>query len=124
MIGTSLTGDFGELVIERDMIDVTTNVPTQDKAWRYTDEHGHEHHWDHGYPTLRQVVDEVRYDEDGDEYEITHFECPLCSEVIRPGARPPSAFREYIPGRSHYYLNGESITEERAREIIEGSATA
>jgi hypothetical protein len=114
--------ELGRLRIETEVIDVTTNLPTADKNWRYTDQHGHEHYWQDGYPTLRTVVDEVVFD-DYDDYDITHLECLICGEVIKPGLKPPSAFREYIPGRTSYYLDSEPISEEEALEIINRAQT-
>lgn len=38
-------------------IDTTAGIPTADPRWRGTDSNGHEHHYDHGYPTLDYVID-------------------------------------------------------------------
>jgi len=113
--------DEGELRFEREQIDVTSGLPRPDERWTYTDHHGHEHHWRDGWPTLRWVVDEPEYiDEDGEEYPAEgHYECPFCGEDISPGMRGPSGFREFIPGREQWWLNGEPISAERGREIYE-----
>ena len=114
-----IAGDFGELRIETEMIDVTSSLPKPDPNWTYTDQHGHQHRYEDGYPTLMRVVDETYVDEFGDEVEDWHFECPQCGEHITPGMVGPSMFREFAPGRTAYYLNDEPITEERFREIAE-----
>jgi hypothetical protein len=114
-----ITGDFGELRIETQMIDVTSSLPRPDKSWTYTDEHGHEHRYDDGYPTLVRVVDATRVDEDGEEWEESHLECRECGEHIAPRMTGPSRFREYAPGRIAAYLNGEPISKERYLEIVE-----
>lgn len=112
------TGDFGELRVETEMIDVTSGLPRPDENWTYTDQHGHEHRYDDGYPTLIQVVDETYWCPDcNDEHEKTHLECRECGEHINPGLRGPSMFREFIPGPRSYYLNDEPISEQRFREI-------
>jgi hypothetical protein len=117
--GSTISGSFGELRVERDMIEVTSNLPRTDKGWRYTDRQGHEHYWQDGYPTLRTVLDEPYWCDDcHDEHQDSHLECPLCSEVIQPGMLSPPPFREFVPGLTSYYLNDEPISEERAREIM------
>lgn len=118
---TELTGDFGTLTIETDMIDVTTGLPGPDKAWRFTDANGHEHYWsaDAYYPTLKVVVDRVWWCSDcNDEHEDDHLECKLCGEVIVPGTVGPSPFRTFAPGPRSAFLNGEPISPERADDLI------
>jgi hypothetical protein len=116
---STVTGEFGVLRVERDMIDVTSGLPRPDEAWRYTDRQGHGHYWRDGYPTLRTVLGGPYWCEDcHDEHQDSHLECPLCSETVQPGMVGPSPFREFIPGLTSYYLNDEPITEERAREIL------
>jgi hypothetical protein len=122
MTSIEYSGDFGTLRVETDMIDVTSNLPRPDKAWTYTDRAGHDHRWDHGYPTLVVVDEETYWCEDcGDEHTDSHYECPRCGEEIRPGLVGPSLHREYIPGRTEYLLNGEPISEDEARRIIEAT---
>jgi hypothetical protein len=114
-----ITGDFGELIIEVDRVEVTSNLPRPDPAWRYTDEHGHEHYWENGYPTLTRVNEEPYWCEDcNDEHTDSHFECPICGETVSPGSTGPSGFREFIPGLTSYRLNGQPISKERADEIV------
>lgn len=113
------TGELGNLVIEVEQIEVTSNEPRPDEKWRLTDAAGHEHYWRDGYPTLTVVVDETYWCEDcADDHTDTHLECPLCGETITPGLVGPSGFREFAPGRMSATLDGEPITVERAMELI------
>ena len=119
----NLTGDFGNLVIETEMIDVTSALPYPDKNWHYTDEQGHEHRMVEGeYPTLRYVVDstETYFCADrGEEHTETtgHYECLICDQVVKPGMTQDFG-RRYEPGRRFATLNGEPIDAERAEEIL------
>lgn len=116
---SDFSDDFGELTVDTAMIDVTSNLPRPDKSWRYTDQQGHEHYWRDGWPTLTRVVDETYWcGECNDEHHDTHLECRVCHETIEPGTTGPSGFREFIPGRTTYLLNGEPISKERAEEIM------
>jgi len=116
---TTITGDFGTLRAEVEMIDVSSALPRPDKKWTYTDRQGHRHHWDDGYPTLVVVTEESYWCEDcHDEHTDSHYECPLCGEEIRPGLVGPSLYREYTPGMTSYYLNDEPISEDRYRELV------
>ena len=117
----TFTGDFGELVVEREMIDVTSNLPRPDPSWTYTDRQGHEHRYvkDQGWPTLVTVVDRVYWCEDcNDEHEDTHLACAICGEAISPGMVSPPPGREFIPGRMSATLNGEPISKERYEELM------
>jgi hypothetical protein len=115
----TVSGPFGELIIHREVIDVTSSLPKPDPKWTYTDQHGHEHHYDNGYPTLVTVVDETYLCADcNSEHQDTHLECPLCHEAIEPGTIGPSGFREFAPGRMSATLDGEPISQERAEEIL------
>lgn len=117
----TFTGDFGELHMEREMIDVTSNGPRPDPNWAYTDEQGHEHRYvkGQGWPTLVTVVDDVYWCEDcNDEHEDTHLACTICGEEISPGMLPPSLYRKFIPGRTSAWLNGEPISKERYEELV------
>lgn len=125
MSETVITGDFGELVIETEQIEVTTNLPRQDQNWRFTDAAGHEHRWvagsepDMPYPTLKRVVDSTYWcDGCREEHDEAHLECRLCGEAIEPGMVGPEPFRKFIPGRRSAYLNGQPISGERAEELL------
>ncbi len=120
MAKTTLTGRMGELVMEREVIPVNY-LSDIDAGWRFTDAAGHEHHCeyeaaDHD-PTLRRVTDDVYWCEDcDDEYEYTVLLCRQCDEEIRPGTTGPGT--RFIQGLLTCTLNGEVITEERARELV------
>jgi hypothetical protein len=117
---STIRGDFGELVIETEQIEITSNLPRPDHSWRYTDEQGHGHYWaDDSYPTLRRVNDRTYWCGDCcDDHTDSHWECPLCGETIEPGLTGPSGFREFMSGRTSYLLNGEPISKERAEQIM------
>lgn len=125
-MATSTQGNFSDLRIEVEQVEVTSNLPQPDKNWRYTDQQGHEHYYSveghvHSsrYPTLREVVDRSYWCGDcEDEHEDTHLECKVCGETIVPGMVEPSGFREFAPGRRQAYLNGVPISGERAEEIM------
>jgi hypothetical protein len=114
----------GVLEMRREPIDVTSGLPTMDPDWRYTDKQGHGHYYDRStptyYPTLVTVVDGTYWcDTCREEHEETHLECPICGETVVPGTRPPSAFREFVPGPAEYFLDGVPISPERYRELME-----
>jgi len=121
--------DGRRIEVVTDMIDVTSSLPRPDEKWTYTDRAGHEHHWsDDAWPTLRQVIDDVYWvlDDDGyEEYkeEEFHWECVQCGEHIEPGMRGPSMFKEYMPGHTSYFLDGEEITHEQAEVLLNPEAT-
>lgn len=114
-----MKGDQGELTFHTDMIEVTSRGPKPDRNWRHADSNGHEHYWtSDGYETLERVVDDTWTDEDGEEIEETHLACKLCGETVVPGTTGPTGFREFAPGRTSYLLDGQRISEERAKEIM------
>lgn len=88
---------------------VYSMLPERDPDWTFTDAAGHRHFYDgrrvptllrrHGYPTLETVEVGTYFCHDCCE-EHTEYEtrCPLCSEVITPGTRPPNPFGTVIPG--------------------------
>jgi hypothetical protein len=112
----TITGDFGELRVETEIIDVTSGLPQLNPHWTYTDEQGHEHRYEEGYPTLVRVVDARHRDEDGEYWEEAHLECRQCHEHITPGTMAPRP--EHVPGRRAAYLNGEPISEQRYEELM------
>lgn len=110
----------GELVIETEEIEVTSNLPRADRNWRFTDAAGHEHYWRDGYPTLVTVTDDSYWCADcRDEHTDQHLECPQCHETVRPRAVGPSGFREFAPGRTTYWLDGVEIDEATARRLYD-----
>jgi DNA-directed RNA polymerase subunit RPC12/RpoP len=119
-VGAKYGTPMGELRIEREMIDVTSASPYADEDWTYTDQQGHPHRYDHGYPTLTWIIDRTYWCEDcGDEHTEGHYECPLCGERIEPGLKGPDMSRRYMPGRTSYYLDDEEISPERFAELAE-----
>jgi len=109
-----------QLTFETDRIDVTSALPYADESWTFTDAAGHQHRYDHGYPTLRWFVTERYWCEDcGDEHTEGKWICPLCDEVIEPGTAGPDRFRRYIPGMTHYYLNDQEISPDEYRRLAE-----
>ncbi len=112
-----IQGDFGELTIETDSIEVTSALPQTDKNWRHTDQRGHEHYWADGYPTLVEIIDRTYWCADcGGDHRETHLECRVCQETVVPGTFVDMG-RRFVPGRSVYRLNGVPITKERFDEI-------
>jgi hypothetical protein len=106
--------------VERDRIEVTSNLPRPDPNWQHTDQAGHQHHReDNAYPTLRAVDEPTYWCADcGDDHTRSRYECRICGETITPGLVGPSAFREFIPGMASYWLNDQPITEDRYLELI------
>jgi hypothetical protein len=106
------------------MIDVTSVLPYADPAWRFTDAAGHEHYRaENDYPTLRFVLDSSKrwwcadcHEEHIEEHG--HYECAQCGETVVPGEKTDT-YHRYQPGRRAAYLNGQPISEDRARTIIE-----
>jgi hypothetical protein len=112
--------EMGELRIESEPIRFTTlGRPAPDPKWRYTDARGHKHHREASeWPTLRWVVDRTYWCETClDEHGEGHYECRKCGEHIEPGMvmEPPAT--KFIPGPKRYYLDGEEVTEDEAREF-------
>lgn len=74
-----------------------------DPYWRYTDDHGHRHHWaGQKLPTL--VLSSYR-DEDG----YRHYVCTRCGDVVKPGytERPtPDAEVDYYQYRIKAVYDG------------------
>ena len=110
----------GTLRVEREVIEVTSNAPRTDEAWTYTDERGHEHYWRDGYPTLQWVTEDTYWCSDCDDEHDDggHWECRECGETVEPGMRPPSMYREFMPGPTSYFLNDEPVTAAQARAFI------
>jgi len=111
-------------VLERavDMVDVTSGLPRADKDWAYTDRQGHPHRWVEGgshYPSLIWVVDQTYWCEDcEEEHTDGHEECRYCGEHVTPGTVGPPGHREYIPGMTSYYLDGEPVTPEQYQALL------
>jgi hypothetical protein len=115
-----------------DMLDVTS-VHRPDTNWRKVDARGHEHQWfvggkpaasynpstKHELPTLVWVHDDWGYYEDGERYEIGHYECRECGEHVEP-AYTADQWQQHIPGLRWFRINGEPVSkEEFERRVAE-----
>lgn len=93
-----------------------------DPDWEYIDKAGHRHYAvidiPLGYPTLEWFVDSIEYLE-GEEYEHGHWVCPLCLETIKRGTRPEKG---WMPGLTHYKIDGVEVSEEKWHEEYEKAA--
>lgn len=88
-------------------IDITGIGPEPDQAWKFIDTNGHAHHYDKGYPTLREITEPVS--EDGEEWEAhVRWECPHCDEVIEPSKRY-NGFTQTIFGQRSYIIDGRHV---------------
>jgi hypothetical protein len=109
-----LMSQHWQMTVDIDQVDVTSPFPSPHHHWRFTDAEGHEHRWDHGYPTLTRVVDAEHWC-DGNEgiarhdphmaTDEAHYECAICGEVIEPEMDPPYTPKT-IPGHITYTLTG------------------
>lgn len=120
------------LTAETDMIEITDGVGhyEKDETWTYVDAAGHRHTWNSN--TFTQISDEENwFDLDGYEYNgESHYECDICHERLAPSLiyKPPSAFRQFTPGMTHYTLT--EITQvgggrfEHSRNLTEEEALA
>lgn len=87
-----------QLDVTQNWIDVTSDRPSPNERWTFTDSNGHFHRYNHGYPTLEPVVDESHWC-DGHEgpwnhdpheaIDASHYECTNCREVVEPAFDPP-----------------------------------
>lgn len=87
----------GQLRIERERIDISSNSPKVDRSWTFTDAAGHFHAATEDkrepWPTLRMRIEErpcgfADHDEDCDGENVTHWHCLICDEEIAPGMKP------------------------------------
>lgn len=101
-----------EVGMRREVIEYRTAwTPTADSRWSFVDASGHEHYYEHGYPTLDYMVDREHWCQ-GDEgfmahdphtaIDEAHYECKICREVITPATEPP--------GTPHYVAGATSAT--------------
>lgn len=82
----------GQLRIEVERIDVSTNLPKPDEGWSFVDAAGHFHAWyerKDPWPTLRKRIEVVpctfaEHDHDCEGANITHWHCLICDEEIEP----------------------------------------
>jgi hypothetical protein len=117
-----------------ELVDVTSCY-RPDPSWRYTDQSGHEHRWyvngqpaesysptaQYSLPTLAWVVDYVAYYEDGEPYDVGHYECAVCStERVQP-RYTADTFTQYVPGLRWFRVNGESVSAEEFKRRMAGN---
>lgn len=144
---TKLTEGRWSIEVTQDWIDVTSGLPTPDEHWTYTDKAGHDHLYDHGYPTLVVVVDESHhcsgvdpdeqcdigwnwyYDEDdGEEYE--QWEAHEPHDIVLKYHREcpicgetikprmdPPYTSKQIPGMRHVRLSGTQFDGNMRRTL-------
>jgi hypothetical protein len=113
-MATTISGQSWNLEMNQEWIDTTCGIDTLDPKWRGVDSNGHEHHYEHGYPTLDLVIeashwcdgDEGIYNHDPHEQiDASHYECLICREVVEPGIIP--AFTpQQMPGMRSYRITG------------------
>lgn len=109
--------------VERETIDATCQNRA-DETWTRVDAAGHEHFWTFDcvrgayrpdakaeVPTLRWVVDGTEYWEDGEPYQVGHYECKVCGEHVTPGTCADTN-RQWIAGLAHCYINDEPVSRE------------
>lgn len=118
-ISTSANGR--DLEIEREMIEVSINLPQPDPNWTYTDRAGHDHAYSaqgSRYPTLvRRESDPYWCADCDDEHTDSWWECPLCGEKITPGTFIDSS-RKFIPGLTMYRINGEDVSPAEGEALL------
>jgi hypothetical protein len=115
------------LEIEREMIEVTSNLPQRDPRWKQTDERGHLHMAvrEGGmindrvtYPTLVIRYGDEQTDEDGETWREQWWACRECGATVVPGVIYDRS-RKFIPGLTTYTLDGEHIPPAQAQAFIE-----
>lgn len=103
-----------ELQGDVEWIDVTSGLPTPKEDWRFKDRNGHEHHYDHGYPTLELVVDESHWclgneglgaHDPHEAVDESHYECLICRVTVKPKMDPPGTPRS-VRGLTTWTLRG------------------
>lgn len=113
-----------------EMVDVTS-MSRPDTSWRFTDAAGHEHRWyadgqpadtyspskSYDLPTLIWVVDGTRYYDDGEPYEVGHYECTRCAEHVSP-QRKSDDTTQYIAGLRWFRINGEPVSEDEFKRRL------
>lgn len=125
MASTITTGAWS-LTLERDVIDMTSGLPSWNEQWRFTDRNGHEHHYDRGFPTLREVIDEQHWC-DGTEgfarhdphwhVDRSHHECLECGVTVEPRVDPPYTPKS-MPGMTTATLEGPLSDGRHARATL------
>lgn len=123
----TMAGPTGELTCETESIDVTGGS-RPDENWRYTDRRGHEHYWRDGYPTLvygarpglwmlRAHPGRLTARRRLRDFRPTQQQCRICAEPIKPPLTSGGGWREFAPGLTQWYFNGQPVTPEQAEGI-------
>ncbi|MEU1135099.1 hypothetical protein ABZ383_35480 [Streptomyces sp. NPDC005900] len=117
----TMSRDGRELEVDREMVEVTTNLPQPDPEWSYTDRAGHAHAYGSDadrYPTLViRSGDPYWCDDCQDDHTDSWFECPLCGEKITPGTRIDSS-PKFIPGATAYYIDGRAVSRTEGEALL------
>jgi len=110
--------------MDRDVLDVTS-LHRPDEKWVHVDAAGHEHRWLFeikgvavGYRpdacamvhTLKSVKDYTAYFEDGEPYDVCHYECRECGATVNPGFTSDDT-KQYIAGLASYRIDGVLVPE-------------
>lgn len=118
------------LEVYRDLIDVTSNH-RPDIDWEFIDSHGHIHKWSDSNgiatqydPKSKYLVLSVKwkttgtgYYEDGSEYDIGHYECTKCGDIVKPGYTTDKT-TQYITGLTHYLVDGRHVSEQEFMSVL------
>lgn len=112
--------------VTQNRIDTTCGIPTLNPRWTFTDAAGHDHRYDHGYPTLDYIIDASHWCDGYEGYEPhdphehvdeSHYECLICREVIEPGILP--AFTpQSVPGTVDMTLKGPLADGSRVTAMV------
>jgi hypothetical protein len=117
-----------------DLIDVSC-MSRPNTAWKHVDHHGHTHQWyrdgkpatdydpagDYESLTLTWILDGTGYYEDGEEYDIGHYECRQCGDRVNLDLEAFTAdtTRQFIQGLPHFLIDGREVSEEEFRREFE-----
>ena len=117
-----------EVTLERDWIDVTSEFPSYNESWTFTDAAGHEHRYERGFPTLRHVIDAEHWCNGNEGWmhhdphmhvDAAHFECVQCGETISPAMDPPFTPKK-IPGLLSGQVSGMRSDGVKITAILSG----
>lgn len=126
--------EYCNLSMTRDQINVTSNH-RPNIAWKFVDSAGHEHRWFVGdgdelrsaiayhpqasytVPSIEWIKTGIGLYEDGSEYDTGIYVCKECREEVTPGYTADH-IEQYIPGMTHYYLDGKEISKNEATRLL------
>ena len=121
---------------ECDLIEVTSlNRP--DPSWKHVCGCGVTHIWYDGdrpatgyspttvytLPTLKKVVTGQGMWDDGTVYDIWHWECITCNEIVKPGSCADST-TQHIAGLKHYRVDGKTVSEKEFTRLLKANQYA